>query len=322
MKKQISILSILMIVVFLLTACGGSKTASTNSASGTTVRSGAEGKEATLILKNLTNPFFISVKEGAEAAAAEYGIKLTVLAPLKADNNEEQMQMVEQSIARQTDILVMIPADTNAIIPVIEKVYAANIPIVNLNTRIGGNKVMWKTFVAIENYDGGYMATKKLCELMGSEGEIMIIEGVVGAQTSIDRVKGAQAAIAEFPNIKIVAQQSGEYNRAKGMDVVQNLLQAHPDVKAIFCCNDEMSLGAVEAVESAGKRGKILIAGVDANADAQQAIKDDKMTLSLDAQPYMQGYSAVEAAAKILSGEEVDERIVTPMAVVTKETLK
>jgi ABC-type sugar transport system substrate-binding protein len=319
MKRQISILSLVLATVFLLAACGGSSS-SANSASAAAA-SGAQGKDATLILKNLTNPFFISVKEGAEAASAKYGLELTVLAPLKADNNEEQMQMVEQSIARQTDILVMIPSDTNAIIPVIEKVYAANIPVVNLNTRIGGEKVMWKTFVAIENYDAGYLAVKKLCELMNSAGEIMIIEGVVGAQTSIDRVKGAHAALTEFPNIKLVAQQTGEYNRAKGMDVVQNLLQAHPNVNAIFACNDEMALGAVEAVEAAGKRGKILIAGVDANADARQAIKDGKMTLSIDSQPYVQGYSAVEAAAKILSGEKVDERIVTEMGVVTKENL-
>ncbi|MDR1931897.1 MAG: sugar ABC transporter substrate-binding protein [Spirochaetales bacterium] len=321
MKKHISIMGVLLVMVCLLAACGGGTASSSAGSASGAAASGASGKEATLILKNLTNPFFISVKEGGEAAAAKYGLNLTVLAPLKADNNEEQMQMVEQSIARQTDILVIIPADTNGIIPAVEKVFEANIPVVDLNTKIGGDKVMWKTFVAIENYDGGYMAVKKLCELMGSEGEIIIIEGVVGAQTSIDRVKGAHAAIAEFPKIKIVAQQSGEYNRAKGMDVVQNLLQAHPNVKAIFCCNDEMALGAVEAVEAAGKRGKILIAGIDANADAKQAIKDGKMTLSLDSQPYMQGYSAVEAAAKILSGEKVDERIVTEMAVVTKETL-
>jgi ABC-type sugar transport system substrate-binding protein len=319
MKRQISILGFMLATVFLLAACGGSS--SSASSASAAAASGAQGKDATLILKNLTNPFFISVKEGAEAAAVKYGLELTVLAPLKADNNEEQMQMVEQSIARQTDILVMIPSDTNAIIPVIEKVYTANIPIVNLNTRIGGEKVMWKTFVAIENYDAGYLAVKKLCELMGGAGEIMIIEGVVGAQTSIDRVKGAHAALTEFPNIKLVAQQTGEYNRAKGMDVVQNLLQAHPNVNAIFACNDEMALGAVEAVEAAGKRGKILIAGVDANADARQAIKDGKMTLSIDSQPYVQGYSAVEAAAKILSGEKVDERIVTEMGVVTKENL-
>jgi ABC-type sugar transport system substrate-binding protein len=317
MKKRIPILCALAAI--LLAACGGASSPA-GSASAAPA-GGAKGKDATLIIKNLTNPFCFSIRDGGEAAAAKYGLNLTVLAPLKADNNEEQMQMVEQSIARQTDVLIMMPSDTNGIIPAIEKAFAANIPIIDLNTRIGGEKVMWKTFVAIENYDAGYTAVKKLCELMGGKGEIIIIEGVVGAQTSIDRVKGAHAALAEFPAIKLVAQQSGEYNRAKGMDVVQNLLQAHPNVNAIFACNDEMALGAVEAVEAAGKRGKILIAGIDANADARQAIKDGKMVLSLDGDPYMQGYSAVEAAAKVLSGEKVDERIVTEMGVVTKETL-
>jgi ABC-type sugar transport system substrate-binding protein len=319
MKKSITILGILFVMVFLAASCGGG---SGKEAAPGAAAAGVKGKEVTVIIKNFTNPFCTYIKEGAEAAAAKYGLDVTVLAPLKADNNEEQMQMVEQAIAGQTDLLVMMPSDTNGIIPAIEKAFSANIPIVNLNTKIGGDKIMWKTFVAIENYDAGYMATKKLCEMMGGKGGIMIIEGVTGAQTSIDRTAGSKAAIAEFPNIKTLAQQSADYNRAKSMDVIQNLLQAHPDVKGIFCCNDEMALGAAEAVEAAGKKGSILIAGIDANADAKQAIKDGKMALSLDGQPFAQGYGAVEAAAKILAGETVKDRIVIDMALVTKENLK
>ncbi|MDR1318110.1 MAG: sugar ABC transporter substrate-binding protein [Treponema sp.] len=281
-------------------------------------KSESSGKDVTLILKNLTNPFFISVKEGAEAAAAEFGLNLTTIAPLKADNNEEQMQMVEQAIARRTDCLVIIPSDTNGIVPAVEKAYEAGIPIVDLNTKIGGDKIMWKTFVAIENYDGGFLATTKLCELMGGSGGFILIEGVPGAQTSIDRVNGSRDALAKFPGVRLLATQSANYNRATAMNVVQNLLHAYPDAKAIFCCNDEMALGAVEAVEAAGRQG-ILIGGVDANADARQAIKDGKMTLSIDSQPYVQGYEGVKAAAQILRGETLKENIVPPIALVTKD---
>ncbi len=336
MKKTLSILSLVLVFALALTACGGASSSSAPAPASTptstaepasaaepasTGSASVEGKEVTMILKNLTNPFFISVKEGAEKAAEELGIKLTVLAPLKADNNEEQTQMVEQAIASQTDLLIMCPSDSEGIVPAIQKVAEAGIPIVDLNTMIGGDEVLWKTFVAIENYDAGYQTTKALCELMGGEGEIMIIEGVTGAQTSIDRVKGATDAIAEYPDIKIVAQQSGDYNRAKAMDVVQNLLQANPNVKAIYCCNDEMALGAVEAVASAGKTGDILIAGCDANADAQAAIKDGKMALSCDSQPVEQGYQAVITAGKVLAGEDVEARVVTEMKVVSKEDL-
>jgi ABC-type sugar transport system substrate-binding protein len=316
MKKTVLIAGVLLCVVLFFSGCQRKSSAAASGSSA----SDLSGKEVTLILKNLTNPFFISVKEGAEAAAAEYGYRLTTLAPLKADSNEEQMQMVEQSIARQTDLLIMIPADTMGIIPVIEKVYTAKIPIVVVNTRVGSEKVMWETFVAIENYDGGYLGAKQVCEYMGGQGEIIIIEGVVGAQTSIDRVAGARDAIATFPNVTLAAQQSGEYNRAKTMDVVQNLLQRHPNVKGIYCCNDEMALGAAEAVESAGKKG-IIIAGADANNDARQAVKDGKIALTVDGQPYMQGYHGGVAAGKILLGEKVDERIIVPISVVTKDNL-
>lgn len=315
-KKLLVVLSITMIAALLLSGCGGNS--SPDEGSGNE----PADKEVTVILKNLTNPFWISVKEGAEAAGKELGVKVKVLAPLKADNNEEQSQMVEQAIANQTDIIVLTPSDSNGIIPAARKLNEANIPIINLNTKIAGNTVESETFIAIENYDAGFETVTRLCEMMEGKGKIIIIEGVTGAQTSIDRVKGAIGALANFPEIELVVRQSGEYNRAKAMDVVQNLLQAHPDVNGIFCCNDEMALGAVEAIASAGKTGQILVAGIDANADARQAIKDGKMALSCDSQPFNQGYQGVANAVKVLQGEKLDEFIKLEMKVVGKEDLE
>lgn len=326
MKKILSMISVSLLLLLMFSACGSTSTTTSDvsrTAQNSAAASGnAAGKNVTMILKNLTNPFFVSVKQGGEAAAKELGINLTVLAPLKADNNEEQTQMVEQSIVNQMDLVILCPADSNAIVPAVQKLNDAKIPLVDLNTKIGGSTVKWNTFVAIENYDAGFQTVTRLCELMGGKGEIMIIEGVTGAQTSVDRTKGAKDAIAKYPNIKIVAEQSGEYNRAKAMNVVQNLLQASPNVKAIYCCNDEMALGAVEAIDTAGRTGKILVAGCDANADAQKAIKDGKMALSCDSQPYQQGYVSVQTAAKILKGENVSDFVKTEMKVVGKEDIK
>lgn len=315
-KRLLVVLSITMIAVLLFSGCGNSNS-NTGEGSGNELAS----KEVTVILKNLTNPFWISVKEGVEAAGEELGVNVKVLAPLKADNNEEQSLMVEQAIANQTDIVVLTPSDSNGIIPAAKKLNEAGIPIVNLNTKIEGNTVDVETFIAIENYDAGFETVKRLCEMIEGSGEIIIIEGVTGAQTSIDRVKGAIDSLAEYPGVELVAQQSGDYNRAIAMDVVQNLLQAHPDVNAIFCCNDEMALGAVEAIASAGKTGEILVAGIDANDDARQAIKEGKMALSCDSQPFNQGYQGVVNAVKVLQGEELDDFIKLDMKVVGKEDL-
>ncbi|NLZ52959.1 MAG: sugar ABC transporter substrate-binding protein [Thermoanaerobacteraceae bacterium] len=316
-RKLLAILSITMIAALLLSGCGGSNSSNNGEEAGNDLAN----KEITVILKNLTNPFWISVKEGAEAAGKELGVNVKVLAPLKADNNEEQSQMVEQAIANQTDIVVLTPSDSNGIIPAAKKLNEAGIPIINLNTKIEGNTVDVETFIAIENYDAGFQTVTRLCEMMEGKGKMIIIEGVTGAQTSIDRVKGAIAALADFPEIELVARQSGEYNRAKAMDVVQNLLQAHPDVNGIFCCNDEMALGAVEAIASAGKTGDILVAGIDANADAREAIKEGKMALSCDSQPFNQGYQGVANAVKVLQGEKLDDFIKLDMKVVGKEDL-
>ena len=151
--------------------------------------------------------------------------------------------------------LVIAPVDSEAIIPVTKKVNEAGIPIVNLNTKISDD-TQYKTFVGLENVNQGYDTAKALFEAMGGSGKIFIIEGSTGAQTSIDRVTGCEKALAEYPDIEVVAQQSANYSRADALNVVQNLLQSQPDVDAIFCCNDEMALGSAEAVDAAGKTGR------------------------------------------------------------------
>lgn len=229
--------------------------------------------------------------------------------------------MVEQAIASQADCVVLCPIDSEAIRPAAKKLNEAGIPIVDLNTQIYGDDVKYETFVAIENYEVGYQAAKVLCDALGGKGNMYIIAGTVGNQTSIDRVKGAQAAIAEYPDIQIVAEQSANGNRAQAMDVVQNLLQSYPDVDAIFCQNDEMALGSAEAVAVAGKSGEVYISGVDANADAVSAVKDETIYVTIDSQPYEQGYKAVEAAAKILKGEKVEEFYRTDIKLYTKNNI-
>jgi len=332
MSKRLGFISVI-VSVFLLAGCGAEKeTAPSNegkteteaqTSAQTAADNGLSDKEITVIVKNLTGPFFISVSEGAKAAGEELGVKVNVLAPVGQEGagNEEQAQMVEQAIAQQVDALVICPVDSKGIVPAVKKVVDAGIPVVNLNTKIGGTEQLAKTFVAIENYEVGKSVAQNLCEKMGGDGKLIIIEGTAGAQTSIDRVQGANDAIKEYPDIEVVASQSANYSRADAMNVAQNLLQSNPDVEAIFCCNDEMAMGVVEAIDAAGKTGSILVTGVDANADARQAIKDGKMYATCDSQPYYQGYDSVMAAAKILRGEPVEDFYRTETKLITIENV-
>lgn len=281
--------------------------------SGTTAAAGdLADKEVVFIIKNLTTPFFLSMKEGAEAAGAELGIKVTVQAPTSSEEgagNEEQTQLIEQAIANKASAVCIAPTDSNGIIPAVKKLKEAGIPVIASNTKIAEDGLA-NCFVGLENYTQGYNVAKKLCEGLGGKGKMFIIEGTAGAQTSIDRVEGATAAISEYPDIEVVAQQSASYKRATAMDVAQNLLQANPDVNAVYCCNDEMALGVVEAVDAAGKTGQILIGGADGNADALQCILDGKMYATAEANAFDQAYYSVVAAVNVLKGQAAEDKMI------------
>jgi ribose transport system substrate-binding protein len=315
--KKVFALILALAMSCTLFACGSS-----NGGSETPAGDDLSQKEIVVIVKNLTVPFWLSQKDGAEQAGKDFGVKVTVLAPTdtaEGSGNEQQTSLVEQAIAQGVSCVAIAPVDSSAIIPAIKELNDAKIPVVDLNTRISED--VYNTFVGLENYDQGYNTAKTLAEGLGGKGTVMIIEGTSGAQTSIDRVKGATAAFGEYPDIKIVAQQSANYSRADALNVVQNLLQSYPDVNGIFCCNDEMALGSVEAVSAAGLSDKILITGQDANADACTAIQNGSMYASSFGNPYMQGYTAVAAAVDILKGNEVKDFYQVETADVTKDNV-
>ncbi len=282
-----------------------------------------DAKEILVIVKNSTAPFWISVMDGAKAAGAELGYTVTCKTPVdtaEGSGNEQQSNLCEEAIVSGVSCVVLAPVDSEAIVPATKKINEAGIPIVNLNTKISDD-TQYKTFCGLENINQGYNTAKAMFELMNGEGKIFIIEGSTGAQTSIDRVKGFEKALAEYPNIEVVAQQSANYSRADALNVVQNLLQAHPDVNAILCCNDEMALGSAEAIDAANLTGTIKVAGQDANDDAVAALKEGKITVTSFGNPYMQGYTAVKAAVDVLEGKKVDAFYEVETVVVTKENV-
>ena len=282
-----------------------------------------DAKEILVIVKNSTAPFWISVMDGAKAAGAELGYTVTCKTPVdtaEGSGNEQQSNLCEEAIVSGVSCVVLAPVDSEAIVPATKKINEAGIPIVNLNTKISDD-TQYKTFCGLENTNQGYNTAKAMFELMNGEGKIFIIEGSTGAQTSIDRVKGFEKALAEYPNIEVVAQQSANYSRADALNVVQNLLQAHPDVNAILCCNDEMALGSAEAIDAANLTGTIKVAGQDANDDAVAALKEGKITVTSFGNPYMQGYTAVKAAVDVLEGKKVDAFYEVETVVVTKENV-
>lgn len=282
----------------------------------------AAGKSAqptvALVVKTLNNPFFIEMQKGAEEAARKAGVTLLVQAAEREVDVERQMQIIENLIERKVSALCIAPSGSREIVPVIVKANKAGIPVLAVDTRVdekalaaAGGRI--ETFIGSDNYDGGRIAGAFVAEKLGGRGNIAVLEGIPGHETGDARLRGFRDAIAKTPGIRIVASQPANWERDQGFNVCQNILQAHPGVQALFACNDLMALGATEAIAAAGKTGKIIVVGFDAQPEARGAIQKGTMAATVAQFPARMGATAVEHAAKLLRGGKLEP--FTPVAI-------
>jgi ABC-type sugar transport system substrate-binding protein len=264
----------------------------------------------------------VRVQNGALQAAKDFNINLKILTPVQADNIEELAQLTELAITNHdSDVIILFPPNSVGLIPAAEKVVAVGIPLVNVNTPLATPTQISESIIRAPDREIGYMASKEFCKMLNGKGNIILLEGNPGAQNSMDRIAGSKAGIAEYPEMKLLTSQPANFNRAMAMDVTQNLLQAYPDTTAILAMNTEMGLGALAAVEAAGKSGKIAIAELGADPDARTALKEGKILLCCEIGAYDQGYEGVKAAADILDGKQVQKLIEIPPFMATKENI-
>jgi len=261
-----------------------------------------------LVVKTLNNPFFIEMEAGARAVADSLGYELLVQAPEREIDVERQMQIVENLIQRRVAVLALVPNGSRELVPAVVKANAANIPVVIVDTRLdaptltaAGGQVA--TFVGSDNVDGGRLAGRFLVEALGGRGRIAVLEGIPGHETGDARLTGFREAIGTSSELQIVSSQTANWERDQAFTVTQNLLQAHPDLDAIFACNDVMALGAVEAIAAAGRTDRIRVVGFDAQDDAQAAIREGRMAATIAQNPRDMGRLAVLSAARLLAGE-------------------
>jgi len=273
-----------------------------------------------LVTKSLNNPFWDMMHEGAKKVAEENNIDLIYLAPTKPYNLEEQTRLVEDLIEKKVDGIVLVPVDSAGIVPVIERVNKAGIPIALANTNATGGDVV--TFSAIENYEAMTLVAEYMVEKLGKKGKVIILEGTPGSQTAIDRKKALDDVLAKYPDIEVLASQTAEFQRAKGMQVMENLLQTYPEIDAVLACNDEMALGAIEALDAAGRLEGTLVSGFDANDDALKAVYEGRMVVTCDQQPGKQAGDAMLALIDFINGKPVPKRIVTPGFLVDKNSIE
>ncbi len=268
-----------------------------------------------LSLSTLNNPFFVTLRDGAQAAADAWGVELVVVDA--QDDPSTEAANVQDLIAQGVDAILVNPTDADAIVPSIEAANAAGIPVFTVDRGAAAGEVV--SHIASDNVAGGAMAAEYLCAALGGAGNVVELEGIAGTSAARDRGQGFNDYMsANCAGVTIVARQTANFNRAEGLTVFENILQANPEINGVFAHNDEMILGAIEAAAAAGRTG-ITFVGFDAVDDAVAAVGAGTLAATVAQQPDLMGMLALEWAVGYLSGEPVEASIPVALSLVTAE---
>ncbi len=254
------------------------------------VREGSSGNVIGFSVSTLNNPFFVTLTEGARKAATENNVELVVVDA--GDDAAKQTSDIEDLVSRNVGVLIVNPVDSDAVAPAVKSAMSQGIKVIAVDRGVNGVDVDCQ--IASDNVAGARMATEYLMELVGEGAKVAELQGVPGASATIDRGAGFHQVADQ--SLQVAASQTANFNRAEGMTVMENILQSDGTIKGVFAHNDEMALGAVEAVAASGKDIKIV--GFDATDDAQKAVKDGKMAATVAQKPDKMGETAIGTAVK------------------------
>lgn len=270
-------------------------------------------EKVALVVSTLNNPFFVTLKDGAAKKAEELGYELVILD--SQNNPAKELANVEDILVKGTKVLLINPTDSDAVGNAVLAANKAKIPVITLDR--ASNKGDVVTHIASDNAAGGKMAGDFIVEKLGKDVKVIQLQGITGTSASRERGEGFQQSQKDN-GFTILAAQPADFDRAKGMNVMQNLLTANPTVQAVFAENDEMALGAVRAIRSAGKEG-ILIVGFDGTDDGIESVKRGQMGATIAQQPDLIGAKGIEAAEKIIKGEQPEKNIPVELKLIIQE---
>lgn len=264
-------------------------------------------KRVALLMKNMTNPFFAQIEKGARQAEEELGIDLIVKACSFETSDDEQIAYVEEFIASKVDAIVITLCGTD-LIPVLKKAQDAGIVIVTIDNKLDPILLeKWGLsnvpYISVDNEQGAYLSAKFISDKITSHTEAVIIEGLRTVSTAQDRKNGALRAFSENRNIKVVASETANWNIKEAYTVTAKLYKTNPNIKAIFCLNDMMALGAIHYLQENKIKG-VLVAAYDGLDEARLAIRDGWLTVTVDQNPREQGYLGVKTAFAIFNGDQ------------------
>jgi len=299
LRKSISVLTL----ATLLWSCGGTES--------------ADGPVIGVTMLSLQNEFVVNVADEIEKKAEEHGVKLVLV---DAERSAlKQVEQVESFIAQKVDAIILNPCEVEASSPAVDKAKAAGIPIINVNSETNSAP---DAFVGSDDVEAGRIAMRFIAERLKGQGNVLIMHGYMGQAAQIQRDMGAKEILAENPGLKLLAEQTAQWDRSKAMSLTENWIQSYGNqINAIFAQNDEMGMGAIKALTEAGLKDKVVVVSIDAIPDALQAVKKGNLDATVFQNAVEQGGQALENALKLIRKEPVESRILIPFELVTNENV-
>lgn len=266
---------------------------------------------------SMQNEFIVSVSDAVEKKASAVGAELIVV---DAERSAlKQIEQIESFIAQRVDAIIMNPCEVEASSPAVTKALAAGIPVINVNSATATQPT---AFVGSDDVESGRIAMEHIAKRLNEKGNIIMIHGYMGQAAQIQREQGAREILKKYPGLNLLAHQTGEWDRAKSMSLMENWIQAYGNkIDAVFAQNDEMGLGAVKALEAAGIKSKVVVVSIDAIADALRAVEKGTLDATVFQNAGQQGAQAVETALKIIAKQPYDKQVLIPFQLVTKQNV-
>ncbi len=309
-KKLLLLLAMMMVFATVLAGCGGSE-------------KGEDGKDKLKIgiaLPDFDDKWLSYLQDGMTTYEKEAGNIEGIYVDAMNDA-AKQMSQVETFISQGVDAIAIVPVDTESVGTIVDMANGADIPIVVVNRTYEGIEEA-TAFVGGNSIDSGIIQMEEVAKLLGGKGNVAIMNGQSGQEAEIKRTEGNKQVIGENPGLKLVKEKNADWDRAKGMTLMENWLQSGEKIDAVVANNDEMAIGAIMALEAAGKLEEVVVAGIDGTPDALEYVKSGKLKVSVFQDAFGQGSKGLEVAAKAAQGEEVEKMNFIEFELITPENVE
>ena len=279
----------------------------------------APKEKIAVVISTLNNPWFVVLGETAKARAIELGYDATIFD--SQNDTAKEASHFENIIASGYKAILFNPTDANGSVANVQKAKAAGIPVFCIDREINSTNAATSQILS-DSYSGCVKLGQYFVKTVGKEGEYAELLGIVGDNNTWNRSKGFHSVVDRYPGLKMVAQQSGEFDRAKGLEVMESILQTHPDIKAVFCGNDAMAMGAYQALVTAGKDKQVKVFGFDGADDVVKSIAEGKIIATGMQFPKMMARKSAEFADEYIKGKrDFPQKVPVPVELVTQENV-